>query len=71
MPGMLDGVRIGDWLAINDRGSLRFERVIRISTVIVETERCKFTLQGVRWPSRKSSVTARPALAHEIERWIS
>lgn len=69
MNGILKDVKVGDWLTLNVRGLHKLERVTRVSDVVVVTERYKFTRDGLVWPAKVSSTTARPALPHEIEDW--
>ena len=66
---MLDTVKVEDWVALNVRGLYKLERVTRVSDVLVVTERYKFTKSSILWPSKVSSITARPALQHKVEEW--
>ena len=63
---MLDSVKVGDWLTLNVRGVRTLERVTRVSDVVLVSEHYKFTRSGLLWPARVPSITARPALQHEI-----
>lgn len=66
----LEEAKVGDWLAIDVRGLKKLEQVTRVSPVVIQTGRYKFTLDGASWPSRKHDVTAKIATEDEIELWL-
>ena len=70
MPRVLDGVKVGDWLTIVVNGVPILERIIRMSSFVVETEHYKFTRYGRIWPTHKPSVMVEPSTKSEIEGWL-
>ncbi|WP_158749652.1 hypothetical protein [Acidobacterium sp. S8] len=68
--GILSDVKPGDWLTVNVRGVSKLEKVTSTSQVSVVTEHYRFAKSGIQWPAKTASISARPAMPAEIEKWL-
>jgi hypothetical protein len=72
---MLSSVKVGDWLvvipAFGRTKDFLFAQVVEVTDTLVKTSRYKFRFDGKRWPNQSPKLTARPALAHEVEKHLA
>ena len=70
----LDTVKVGDWLAFVNTGKATdpvLQQVITITTGLVKTQNYTFRKDGRAFYNHYKSLTARPATADEIDKWLS
>lgn len=72
---MLSSVNVGDWLVIlpahGRTKDFLFAQVIEVTDTLVKTSRYKFRFDGTRWPNLTPKLFARPALSHEVDRYLA